>query len=761
MQEWKRSAKAESGCGDGAPSPWTTSKELNRRIIDGKCHDPFAVLGRHPVTGEEDGDKFVVVRCLVPYAREVEVLTVRGRWRGLQRWEQGDLFAAVFAAGDVPMHPRIRAAWEEGAETKRQEWIDSYSFLPLLSEYDRHLFNEGSHHRIYEKMGAHLETVDEIEGVVFRVWAPNARRVSVVGDFNFWSGRRHMMRSLGSSGIWEIFVPGLQQGDLYKFELLGADDRVHLKSDPFAFFAEMRPKTASQVWSLERYLWRDDQWMASRRDHQDYDRPMAIYEVHLGSWRRPADASRPFLTYREIAEQLAPYVKDLGFTHIELLPVMAHPLDASWGYQVSGYYAPTTRFGSPDDFKAFVDTCHQHDIGVILDWVPAHFPKDEHALARFDGTCLYEHEDPRKGEHPDWGTLIFNYGRNEVRNFLTANALFWLDQYHIDALRVDAVASMLYLDYSRPEGMWVPNEFGGRENLDAIAFLREFNELVYRYHPDCFTVAEESTAWPMVSRPTYLGGLGFGYKWNMGWMHDMLAYFGEDCVFRKYHHSKLTFSLLYAFHENFILPISHDEVVHGKGSLLAKMPGDRWRRFANLRLFLAYMYAHPGKKLLFMGTELAQEDEWNHEGELPWSLLEKVEHQQVLGFMKDLNRLYRSQQPLWEVDFDPAGFQWVDFRDSDQSIVSFLRRGKDPDDFLFFVFNFTPVVRRDYRLGVPRGGFYREIFNTDSRFYGGSDVGNGGGVAARPGAYGEWPCSLTLTLPPLAALVLKPEQTSV
>ena len=722
-------------------------------LLAGEHYDPFRILGRHPLP--TPGSDQVVVRCLVPDAEAVWVQrTGSDDWSALERYPDSDLFLGVCPAHDLPLHPRLRANWANGAQG---QWIDPYSFVPILGEYDRYLFNEGRHHRIYQQLGAHPIEVDGISGVVFRVWAPNAKRVSVVGDFNAWDGRRHPMRTLGSSGIWELFIPELALGELYKFELKPAQGSPFLKSDPYAFYAEMRPNTACRVYDPTRYQWSDHEWMQQRGQLQGNARPMLIYEMHLGSWRRPADHPNRFLSYRELTAELVPYVRDLGFTHIQLLPPMAHPLDASWGYQVSGYYAPTTRFGPPEDFMALIDACHQNRIGVIVDWVPAHFPKDQHALARFDGTCLYEHEDPRQGEHPDWGTLIFNYGRREVRNFLIANALFWMEQYHIDGLRVDAVASMLYLDYSRDPGEWLPNAYGGRENLDAIAFLQEVNQAVYGTIPDGFTIAEESTAWPMVSRPTYLGGLGFGYKWNMGWMHDMLAYMREDPVFRKYHHSKLTFSLLYAFHENFILPISHDEVVHGKGSLLTKMPGDAWRQRANLRLFVTYMYAHPGKKLLFMGCELAQDWEWDHEQGLRWQLLEQPRHRRIQDFFRDLNAMYRRQPALWQVDFDPRGFQWVDFHDSDQSVVAFLRKGSDPADFLYCIFNFTPVVRLNYQVGAPGPGGYREIFNSDSRYYGGSDVGNTGLVMATEESYGDWPARLSLTLPPLGALLLRPE----
>lgn len=565
------------------------------------------------------------------------------------------------------------------------------------------------------------------------------------------------MQNRGGSGIWEIFIPGLKPGDLYKFEILGAHGHILLKADPYAFASELRPKTASVIWPLDGYQWHDEEWMQKRRTTDWLKQPVAIYEVHLGSWRRVPEEGGRWLTYRELAETLIPYVEEMGYTHIELLPISEHPYDGSWGYQTIGYYAPTSRFGTPDDFKYFIDRCHQAGLGVILDWVPAHFPKDGHGLGFFDGTHLYEHADPRRGEHLDWGTLIFNYGRNEVRAFLLSNALFWADVYHIDGLRVDAVASMLYLDYSRPEGQWIPNQYGGRENLEAIDFIKRFNELMHGEYPGLTTHAEESTAWPMVSRPTYLGGLGFTFKWNMGWMHDMLQYMSKDPIYRKYHHNHLTFSLLYAFHENFILPFSHDEVVHGKRAMLDKMPGDLWQKFANLRLLYAYMYAHPGKKLLFMGGEFGQWREWNCHESLDWHLLAYDSHRQLQRLVQDLNRVYRSEPALYEVDFSWEGFEWIDFHDSEQSIVSFIRKAQDPDDFIVAAFNFTPVPREGYRIGVPRPGYYREIFNSDAAIYGGANVGNAGGVPAEELPWQGRPCSVLLTLPPLGAVYLKPE----
>ncbi|WP_333652031.1 1,4-alpha-glucan branching protein GlgB [Dissulfurispira sp.] len=628
----------------------------------------------------------------------------------------------------------------------------------VLTDFDLHLIGEGTHYKNYEKLGAHVVEVNGVKGVHFAVWAPNAKRVSVIGDFNHWDGKKHPMKLLGDSGIWEIFIPGLDEGELYKFEVKSKyRGYKEQKADPFAFYFEVRPKSAAIVYNIEnKHQWQDAEWMEIRRKKNWFESPVAIYEVHLGSWMRVPEDNNRFLTYRELADKLIPYVKELGFTHIELLPISEHPLDASWGYQTIGYFAPTSRHGRPEDLMYFVDKCHQNEIGVIIDWVPAHFPKDAHGLGYFDGTCLYEHEDPRKGEHRDWGTLIFNYGRNEVTNYLISNALFWLEKYHIDGLRVDAVASMLYLDYSREPGDWIPNIYGGNENLEAIDFLKKLNEVVHQYHPGVLTIAEESTAWTGVSRPTYLGGLGFSMKWNMGWMHDTLEYFSKDPIYRKYHTNNLTFSMLYAFTENFILPFSHDEVVHGKRSMLDKMPGDTWQKFANLRALLGYMYGHPGKKLLFMGSEFGQWREWNFDESLDWHLLQHEPHKKLQRFLSDLNNLYITEPAMHEVDFEWHGFEWIDFHDSDNSVISFIRRAKNHDDFLVFVFNLTPIPRFGYRVGVPGGGFYREILNSDSEIYWGGNLGNAGGVYAD-----NVPCharqfSLNLILPPLSILILKP-----
>lgn len=626
--------------------------------------------------------------------------------------------------------------------------------VSLLTADDLFLFNEGSHFRLWEKLGAHLHTVDGAEGALFSVWAPNAERVAVVGDFNAYDPRAHPLRPTGSSGIWEGFVPGVRAGLTYKYHITSRHHGIVTeKADPFAVTAEVPPKSASVVWSLD-YDWHDQAWMATRHARNGLGSPMSIYELHLGSWMRVPEEGFRSLSYRELAPRLVEHVQRTGFTHVELLPVGEHPFFGSWGYQITGYFAPTSRYGTPQDFMYLVDTLHQAGIGVILDWVPSHFPTDGHGLGQFDGTALYEHADPRKGFHPDWGSYIFNYGRHEVRSFLISNAMYWLDVYHVDGLRVDAVASMLYLDYSRRQGEWIPNQFGGRENIEAIEFLRRCNSEIYKAHPDVQVIAEESTAWPMVSRPTYVGGLGFGLKWDMGWMHDTLSYFSRDPIYRSYHHNQLTFRQLYAFHENFVLPLSHDEVVHGKGSLLGKMPGDDWQRFANLRLLYGYMYGQPGKKLLFMGAELAQWREWRHDDSLDWHLLQFPAHEGVLRLLADLNRLYRETPALHELDCRREGFEWVDCNDAHASVLSFLRSGRDPGEAVLVVCNFTPVPRIGYRVGVPWGGTWREILNTDAHEYGGSGMGNGGAVTAEEGPVHGRPYCLALTLPPLAALML-------
>jgi 1,4-alpha-glucan branching enzyme len=713
--------------------------------------DPFRILGIHPVTFR--GQKAMAVRAFLPEAGQAWVIQ-RGADTPfpMERIHPRGFFEAIFLDRHEVFPYQLRLSNDQG---ETWEIDDPYAFPPILTDFDLHLIGEGTHYRNYEKLGTHPMILNGVRGVHFAVWAPNATRVSVVGDFNRWDGRRHPMRVRGGTGVWELFLPGFGEGEIYKFEIKSGPHLL-IKADPYAFFFEVRPQSASIVCQIDKYHWNDEEWMAERSRRNGLDAPISIYEVHLGSWRRVPEEGHRMLTYRELATQLVEHIKEMGFTHIELLPVMEHPFDGSWGYQVLGYFAPTSRFGAPADFKFFVDCCHQHGIGVILDWVPAHYPKDAHGLGFFDGTFLYEHADSRRREHPDWGTLIFNYGRNEVRNFLLSNALFWLKEYHADGLRVDGVASMLYLDYSRGRGEWAPNIFGGNENLEAIDFLKKFNELAHGEFPGVLTIAEESTAWPMVSRPTYLGGLGFSLKWNMGWMHDTLEYISKDPIYRKHHHNNLTFSLLYAFHENFILPLSHDEVVHGKRSLLDKMPGDLWQKFANLRLLYGFMYGHPGKKLLFMGSEFGQWREWNHDESLDWHLLQFDSHCNLRRYLQDLNHLYLNEPALYEIDFHWSGFEWIAFQDWGRSVVSFLRRGKNQDNFLIFVCNFTPVPRSNYRIGVPQPGFYREILNSDSSLYGGSNAGNAGGRWAEPIPWQGRPYSIALTLPPLGVLVLKP-----
>ncbi len=714
------------------------SRDIER--IVGRDHaTPHDVLGAHVDDGR------VVVRAWRPQAESVRVLPERGEAVELDKVHPDGVFEGRLEETALPIRYRLGVTYPDGTTV---ELDDPYSFLPTLGELDLHLASQGRHEQLYDRLGAHVREVDGIAGTSFAVWAPSARSVSVVGDFNFWDGRIHPMRSLGGSGIWELFLPGIEEGACYKFELRGADGGIHLHADPLAQATEQPPKTASVVFD-SRYEWGDGAWLAERETSQPLRQPVSIYEVHLGSWRQG-------LSYREAAEQLGGYVKDLGFTHVELLPIMEHPFAGSWGYQVTGFFAPTARFGSPDDFRAFVDTLHQQGIGVLLDWVPAHFPRDSWALARFDGTALYEHDDPRQGAHPDWGTLVFNLGRTEVRNFLLASGLEWLQEYHADGLRVDAVASMLYLDYSRKEGEWIPNAYGGRENLESISFLRELNEIVYARQPGTMSVAEESTAWPGVSRPTYLGGLGFGFKWNMGWMHDTLGYFENDPVYRQYHHHELTFSMIYAYTENFVLPLSHDEVVHGKGSLLAKMPGDRWQQLANLRALYAYQWAHPGKKLLFMGGELAQEHEWNHDQSIAWHLLDRPEHAGVQALVRDLNRIYRSEPALYDLDHDPHGFRWLDANDVARNVIAFVRLAEGGTHPVVCVANLSPVPRERYRVGLTQPGHWREVINTDAGVYGGSNVGNYGGIEAEDVAWQGQPASAEITLPPLAVVWFAP-----
>ena len=717
-------------------------------LLEGRSADPHSVLGAHPASvANVEG---VVVRAMHPDAVHAECVLEGGDIVPLAAIAPG-LFAGFAASAALPLRYRLRFRFADGATW---EHGDPYRFLPTVGEVDLHLFNEGTHRRLWEVMGAHALTIDGERGTAFAVWAPNAQRVSVVGDFNGWDGRLFPMRSLGGSGVFELFVPGVEPLALYKFELLTHDGALRLKTDPLARSMEVPPGTASRVPLPDEYQWHDQAWLESRSRGDPAREAMLIYEVHLGSWARVPEEGGRSLTYREIAPRLVEHVKQMGFTHIELLPIMEHPFTGSWGYQVTGYYAPTSRYGTPDDFRFFVDSFHQAGIGVLLDWVPAHFPRDDFALRLFDGTALYEHADPRRGEHPDWGTLIFNYGRNEVRNFLLANALYWLLEFHVDGLRVDAVASMLYLDYSRQPGEWLRNQYGGRENIEAIHFLRTMNQMVREDAPGCITVAEESTAWPGVTTPAAEGGLGFSFKWNMGWMHDTLSYFSLDPVYRSHHQGQLTFAMIYEYSERFIMPLSHDEVVHLKRSLLDKMPGDAWQKFANLRLMLTYMYTRPGKKLLFMGTELAPWLEWDHDSSLDWHLREDPAHRTFEHFVQRLGRFYRDQPALWRLDYDPAGFQWIDVADTLNSVVSYVRRGGD--DHLVVVLNLTPVPREDYRIGVPAAGTYAQIFSSDDASFGGSGITLPDTATTEDAAFHGYPQSLRLLLPPLGAVVLRP-----
>lgn len=739
-------------------------------IVWNQHHDPFAVLGPHPI--EKDGKTVWSVRAYLPSADTVSVILPAERTEyQMQSVHHPHFFECTI---DKPELTNYQLRLKEG-EHERVIY-DPYSFRsPKLTDFDLHVFGEGNHHRIYEKLGAHLMEVNGVKGVYFAVWAPSARNVSILGDFNLWDGRKHQMRK-GVSGIWELFIPELGVGERYKYEIKNWEGHPYEKSDPFGFYQEVRPKTASIVADLDSYTWNDQTWIEKRRETDPLKQPVSVYECHIGSWLHASSAephqltngeTEPvvqvselnpgarFLTYRELAEKLIPYVKELGYTHIEMLPIAEHPFDGSWGYQVTGYYAPTSRYGSPEDFMYFVDQCHQNGIGVLVDWVPGHFPKDGHGLAFFDGTHLFEHEDPRKGEHKSWGTLVFNYGRNEVRNFLVANALFWFDKYHIDGIRVDAVASMLYMDYDREEGEWVPNQYGGRENIEAADFLRQVNHLIFSYYPGTLSIAEESTSWPMVSWPTYVGGLGFNLKWNMGWMHDMLDYFSMDPWFRQFHQNNITFSMWYNHSENFMLALSHDEVVHGKSNILGKMPGDDWQKFANVRCLFTYMFAHPGKKTMFMGMEFAQWQEWNVWGDLEWRLLQYEPHNALKQFFQDLNHLYRQEPAFYTQDFEEPGFEWIDCSDNRHSVVSFIRRDKDSDDFIVTVCNFTPQPHSHYRVGVPEPGYYTELFNSDARQYGGSNMGNLGGKWTDEWWFHNKPYSLDLCLPPLAVLYLK------
>lgn len=739
-----------------APSPPAPAKSNSaevpaedlHRLLNGEHSSPHAFLGAHPLRGGG-----IVVRALAPDVMRAVVVVDDGRLIEMQRVATGlsDLWAITIPNESMPFDYRLRFIYGDGAMWERG---DPYRFLPTVGEVDLHLFNEGTHRQLWTKLGAHPLTVDGVAGVSFAVWAPNARRASVVGNFCGWDGRIFPMRMLGSSGVWELFIPDIGPDALYSFEFLTREGALRVKTDPFAAKMEQSPGTASIVQASETYTWNDDAWMKARRSTDLTRSPVSIYEVHLGSWARiPEDGGRP-LSYREIAPKLAAHVAELGFTHVELLPVMEHPFYGSWGYQVSGYYAPTSRYGAPDDFRFLVDTLHQAGIGVILDWVPAHFPKDDFALRRFDGTALYEHEDPRLGEHPDWGTLIFNYERNEVRNFLVANALYWLNDFHADGLRVDAVASMLYLDYSRRAGEWVQNRHGGRENLGAIDFLKQFTETVHAEAPGCVTIAEESTAWPGVTTPVSEGGLGFTFKWNMGWMHDTLAYFARDPIHRRFHQDRITFAMLYEYSERFIMPLSHDEVVHLKGSLLQKMPGDEWQKLANLRLLLAYMFTRPGKKLLFMGVELAPWAEWNHESSLDWHLADDPQRAAFSRFLKRLAQLYKEESALWRDDQTWAGFNWIDVADRDNSVISYLRRTEG--SHVVVVLNLTPVPREHYRIGLPTDGWYEMLLSSDDAEWGGGGYGSTNGVESRATPFHGYPYSAELTLPPLGALILAP-----
>lgn len=725
----------------------TLSQEM-LRIVTATHHDPFEVLGRHVLDGATTLSADTLIRVFLPGARSASLL-INEQLHPFTRVEGTDFFTWIGLGGTLPKHYQVQ--WFDRNNIQHTEF-DPYCFAPQLGDIDMHLFAEGQHWNIYQHLGAHPRTVDGIEGVLFATWAPNAERISVVGNFNDWDGRAHPMRVRGGSGLWEVFIPGVQPESIYKFEVRNrATGAVFLKSDPYGQAFELRPQTGSIIKAVSDYQWQDNNWMVERAHWNWQASPMSVYEVHLGSWRR--GWAGEFMSYRDLAHQLVDYVKPLGFTHIEIMPVSEHPLDDSWGYQTTGYYAPTSRFGTPDEFRYFVDYLHQHGIGVILDWVPAHFPKDAHALARFDGSALYEHEDPRLGEHRDWGTLIYNYGRNEVRNFLLANALFWLKEYHLDGLRVDAVASMLHLDYSREPGEWIPNIHGGNENLEAMAFLQQLNEICHGQHPGTLVIAEESTSWPQVTRPTWVGGLGFSMKWNMGWMHDTLEYFSKDPIHRQYHHNQLTFGMMYAFSENFQLPFSHDEVVHGKGSMINKMPGDDWQKFANLRLLYTYLYTYPGTKLLFMGSEFAQWSEWAQSRTLDWNLLEYAPHQGMHTLVKDLNHCYKAMPSLYQRNFRHDGFEWIDCHDSTQSIISYIR--KSDQDFTIVILNFTPVARSNYRIGVPVAGTYQEVLNSDSEFYGGSNWGNSNPLATQTVPWMNHQQSLEVNLPPLGALILK------
>lgn len=718
-------------------------------VINGNHGNVFSVLGIH----KDKGSKEVFIRVYEPHAKSIEVVKTDGTSLGMMTKLDDRGFFQINLGAVENFAYRLLIENDKGDKFEKP---DVYSFPATIGDIDVYLLSEGNHLEMYKKLGAHIMEINGVKGVAFAVWAPNAKRVSVIGNFNNWDGRINAMRKHITCGVWDIFIPNIGEGEIYKFEIKTQEDYILTKADPVGFWTEVRPKTASVVYDLNHYDWNDNNWMENREQNCTFDKPMSIYEVHLGSWRRKGQNGEEFLSYREMADYLVPYVSNMGFTHVEFLPLAEHPLDASWGYQVIGMFAPTSRFGTPDDLRYMIDKFHQAGIAVIMDWVPAHFPKDAHGLIEFDGTHLYEHADPRKGEHLDWGTKIYNYGRTEVCNYLCASALYWLKEYHIDGLRVDAVASMLYLDYSRKNGEWIPNVYGGNENIEAISFLRKMNELVYGQNPGTCTCAEESTAWPMVSRPTTMGGLGFGYKWNMGWMNDTLRYISHEPIHRKYHHGMLTFGLLYAFNENFILPISHDEVVHGKGSMLAKMPGDEWQKFANLRAYYGFMFTHPGKKLLFQGCEFGQDWEWNAEESLRWHLLEYPMYKGMQNCVRDLNLMYKGNPAFYEIDFDYRGFEWIEHSNADDSIISYMRKGNNPADYMIVICNFTPVVRKYHKIGVNEKCRYIEIFNSDDKNYWGSGIKNEGLLEARDGEWNCKPYNLEVTVPPLATIVLKP-----
>ncbi len=732
--------------------------DIVNSIETGDCNDPHVFLGMHVIDGKGRNKGGITVRVFHPTASLVELLDIsENTFYPMSPKYNNGFFEVSFPGRKKLFEYKLRISDLSGNSYVTH---DPYSFWPIISEYDRYLYNQGNHHRIFDKLGAHVMTINNVSGTLFSVWAPCAKRVSVIGSFNQWDGRRHQMRQLGASGIWEIFIPLVGVGDLYKFEIKSQSGELLTKSDPYAFYAEMRPAKASVVYTLDNFEWKDSSWLEKRSTSDIFTLPVSIYELHLGTWStlaEPDENDNIFLNYRTIAERLIPYVKDMGYTHIELLPVTEHPFDGSWGYQVTGYYAATSRYGTPEDFMFFVDQCHQNGIGVILDWVPAHFPKDAHGLAKFDGTAVYEHEDPRQGEHPEWGTLVFNHGRNEVRNFLISNAVFWFEKYHIDGLRVDAVASMIYLDYAKKPGEWIPNKYGDRMNLEAMDFLKQLNTTVFNYFKGIMMIAEESSSWPMITKPPYMGGLGFSFKWNMGWMNDFLKYVSMDPIYRKYHHNLITFSLMYSFSENYILVLSHDEVVHGKYSMLNKMHGDYWQKFAGLRVTYGFTYGHPGKKLLFMGSEFGQFIEWNDKKGLDWHLLDYEMHKKMQTFVRDLNKLYVGEKALYQVDFSYEGFEWIDCNDNDHSVVSFLRKGKDYHDMLIFVCNFTPAVNDNYCIGAPFDLDYELVLNSNHEKYGGYEPDSENVIykAEQAPLHGK-PFRLRLTIPPLSVMVFRP-----